>query len=122
MDDRRLDVRVRVALVAQPEGGVPAPHERADFRAERGPQAQIDRGMGLAKAPQALRERRAGERADEGERHDAAARAAERADRVDAVAQRGQRRLGVRQERTARIREHDAAPDALEQRRAQGTF
>ena len=40
-------------------------------------------------------------------------------DRVEAVSHAGQQPLGVRQERPAGLREDHAAPDPLEQRRAE---
>jgi hypothetical protein len=44
---------MRVGPVSEPEGGVAAADELADFAAERGAHSQIDARVGFAKAPEA---------------------------------------------------------------------
>ena len=56
---------MRIVLVAQPQRRVAAQHERADLRAQRGAQPQIDGRTAGPEVPQARRERRARERSDE---------------------------------------------------------
>src|SRR5262245_23273475 len=110
---------MRIAAVAEPERGIATPHELTDLGAERGPYPQVDRGVRFAKAAETLGQARAGEGADDRERHGAARRAAQGVDRLGAVVHRREERLRVRQKRVSRVGQNDAAADTLEQRRPQ---
>jgi hypothetical protein len=110
---------MRIGLVTQSEGCVAAADERGDFSAQRGADSEIDGGMFLAKAPQALGKLRARECADHCQRDRAAGRAAQRVDGFDSISHRRKQCLRMRKKRATGLGEHDSARDALEQRRAQ---
>ena len=110
---------MRVGPVPEPEGGVAAADQLADFAAERGAHSQIDARVVLAKAPEAHGQRGARERAHDGQRDGPLIRATQRPHRVDPVAHRGKQRLRVREKRAPAVGEDHAATDALEQRRPQ---
>jgi hypothetical protein len=119
VDRRRDQIRMGVDVVAQTQGRVPPTDKGADLRAERRANPEVDRGVRLAKAPQTLGQRAAGEGPHERERGRPIARVAQRAHRLDPVAHRRQQRFRMRQERATCLGQDHSTGDALEQRGAE---
>jgi hypothetical protein len=115
----RVELRMRVRPVPEPERGIAAPDEGAHLRAEPRAEPQIDARVTVAEAPEPRGECRAREGPDERQRHGPAVPRAQRGDGVGRVAHGGEERLGVRQEEPPGLGENDPAPDPLEQRRAE---